>query len=133
LDIQIEKAHADRGAVPELCRMLLEQPIIIIGSWADAEGTHLRIQDFKLQGESFIPFFSDKNQFWGQLGASPFFDKGLEIDCRLVIPMLHGDELLILNPGSTAPVQLRKMDFEPFLYPLASNADGPRIDTNEHE
>jgi hypothetical protein len=118
LDSQIAKAHADRGEVPELCRMLADGSLIIIGSWTDAEGTHLRIQDFNLQGERFIPLFSDQTQFWGQLGGTPFLDKGLEIDCRALIPLLIGDEILILNPGSPSPVQLTKADFEPHIYPI---------------
>ena len=112
---QIEKAHADRNEVPELCRLLLTQSVVIIGSWADAEGNQLLIQDFRLQGQRFIPLFSDEAQFWSQLSTTPFSSKGLTLECKSFIALLHGDELLILNPGSLAPVHLMRGDFQPFL------------------
>jgi hypothetical protein len=115
LDLQIEKAHADRGEVAELCRLLAGQPVIVIGSWADAEATRLLIQDFKLQGRAFIPLFSDETHFWAELGSTPFWNKGLAVECKSLMSILHGDELLILNPGSRMPVQLCKADFEPYL------------------
>jgi len=95
--------------------MLLEGEVVIIAEWADAAGTTLRIQDFQLQGRSFIPLFSDDAQFIQQMANTPFAEKGLAIDCKELIRRLHGDELLILNPGTDQQVQFDKEDFEPFL------------------
>ena len=115
LEHLISSASADRNFVPELCRTLLTHSVIVIGSWADDQATQLLIQDFSVAGHTFIPFFSDEAQFWSQMASTPFVNKGLSVECRSFIAMLFGDELLILNPGSAATVQLSRADFEPFL------------------
>jgi hypothetical protein len=117
LATQIALAHADRNEVPELCRLLLCGSVIIVGSWVDAEGTQILIQDFRVEGQAFIPFFSDDGQFWSQLGSTPYVNKGLCIECQSFVTLLRGDEWLVLNPGSPAPVALARADFEPFLRP----------------
>ena len=107
----IKLASRDRAGIADLCRTLMAGSVIVIGQWADAGQTQLRIQDFRLQGRSFIPIFSDDGQFWEQMHATPFVNQGLSIDCPSLIRILRGDELLILNPGSGLAVQLDPDDF----------------------
>ena len=83
---------------------------LVIGSWSDAAGRSLRLQRFTAGGESFIPLFSDKDAFRQQVRGSGFERDGIAIDRDLLAATLHGDELLILDPGGPAPVRLRKRD-----------------------
>lgn len=115
LEEHIANAHANRSHVPALCELLLNRTVIIIGQWVDEEATKLRIQDFVLKGDSFIPLFSDQMQFWSQMGSTPYLNSGLEVPCRDLVERLNGDELLVLNPGTPTAVNLLKDDFEPFL------------------
>lgn len=116
MDQCIRKAHADRTNVPELCRRLLGGHVFIIATWQDPKSNQITVQDFTdPQGRSFLPFFSDETHFRAETKGSGLEDKGVSIDCNIFISMLHGQEMLLLNPGSGTPVTLRKSDFEPFL------------------
>lgn len=88
----------------------MQNEIIVIGGWDDAEGRSLRLQDFVANGEKFIPIFSDEVAFKQQVQGSGFENAGLAIDRDLLAATLHGDELLILDPGGPDPVKLRKDD-----------------------
>jgi hypothetical protein len=88
----------------------MRDQIIVIGSWEDAGGRSLRLQNFVANGESFIPIFSDETSFKQQVQGSGFEDAGLAIDRDLLVSVLHGDELLVLDPGGPSPIKLRKAD-----------------------
>ncbi|MCC7145914.1 MAG: SseB family protein [Phycisphaeraceae bacterium] len=97
--------------VSEVCRNLLNRHIMIVGHWKDERSNQLVVQNFKRDGASFIPVFSDEANFRNEIIGSGFEDDGISIDCRLFVSLLHGDEVLILNPGSHHPLELRKADF----------------------
>ena len=88
----------------------MQDEIIVIGDWDNEQSTSLRLQDFVSGGESFIPIFSDEQQFRRQVRGSGFEGKGVAIDRNLLHSLLRGDELLILNPGDSNPVRMRKAD-----------------------
>jgi hypothetical protein len=88
----------------------MRDQIIVIGSWEDADGRSLRLQNFVANGESFIPIFSDETSFKRQVQGSGFENAGLAIDRDLLVSVLHGDELLVLDPGGPSPMKLRKAD-----------------------
>jgi hypothetical protein len=88
----------------------MRDQIIVIGSWKDAGGRSLRLQSFVANGESFIPIFSDETSFRQQVQGGGFENSGIAIDRDLLASMLHGDELLVLDPGGPSPMKLRKAD-----------------------
>lgn len=88
----------------------MRDEIIVIGGWEDANSRSLRLQNFVANGESFIPIFSNEAGFKQQVQGSGFEDAGLVIERDLLVSMLHGDELLVLDPGGPNPVKLRKAD-----------------------
>jgi len=88
----------------------MRDEIIVIGGWDDDSGRSLRLQNFVANGESFIPIFSDEASFRQQVQGSGFEDAGIAIDRNLLVSVLHGDELLVLDPGGPSPVKLRKAD-----------------------
>jgi hypothetical protein len=109
------RAHADRRAVPELCRALTKGHVVVIASWQSPESSSITLQDFKKDGQSYIPIFSDEAHFREEAKGSSYERSGKSIDCKLLVSILRGDELLILNPRSGAPVELRQADFKPFI------------------
>ena len=88
----------------------MQDQIIVIGEWDDPACRTLKLQNFVADGISFIPLFSDEAAFERQVKGSGFEDDGLAIDCNLLLSMLHGDELLILNPNDPDPVKMTKAD-----------------------
>lgn len=88
----------------------MRDEIIVIGSWENNEARSIRLQDFVVEGESFIPIFSDEATFKHQVRGSGFENDGIAIDRNLLSSMLRGDELLILNPGGPDPLKLTKAD-----------------------
>jgi hypothetical protein len=97
--------------VKQACRDLMAGSVVVLGRWKDVADNQLVLQDFVRDGESFIPIFSDDEHFREETRGSQFEKMGLAIQCELFLAMLRGDEVLILNPGSTAPLRLRKADF----------------------
>lgn len=89
---------------------IMHDKVIVIGGWDDGDSRSLRLQNFVTNGESFIPIFSDETAFKQQVQGSGFESAGLEIDRDLLFSVLHGDELLVLDPGGPNPVKLRKAD-----------------------
>jgi hypothetical protein len=88
---------------------LIGKKIVIIARWPDIKGKTIVIQDFKRGEEDFIPIFSDVAHFKAEAAGSGFEHQGVEIDLRLFLSILRGDELLVLNPAS-AKLHLRKSD-----------------------
>jgi hypothetical protein len=115
LDAQIRKAHADRADVPALCRMLMGGHVVVIASWTDPDSRSIRLQDFVLDGRSFVPIFSDDAHFRRECAGSGFEDRGVSMDANLLASIIGDDLLLILNPASPTPVELRRADLLPHL------------------
>lgn len=86
--------------------------VIVIGPWEAVKEGRLTLQHFQFEGGSFIPIFSSEEDFRIQIKGSEFAASGLSVDCQLLLSVLHGDEILILDPGSASPVRLSKSDFE---------------------
>jgi hypothetical protein len=89
---------------------IMQDKVVVIGGWDDADSRSLRLQNFVANGESFIPIFSDEVAFKQQVQGSGFENAGLAIDRDLLLSVLTGDELLVLDPGCSNPVKLRKAD-----------------------
>jgi SseB protein N-terminal domain len=89
---------------------MIRDKVIVIGRWGDPRSKTITLQDFKQGNESFIPIFSDENHFREETKGSGFEDQGIGIDRDFFLSLLRGDELLILNPGSSNPVRLKKSD-----------------------
>jgi SseB protein N-terminal domain len=85
---------------------------IVIGTWESGESQAITLQDFVLNGESFIPIFSDEDTFKVETKGSEFATSGVAIDRQFLLSLLRGDELLILNPGSENPMRLRAEDLQ---------------------
>lgn len=98
-------------SIRKLCEELKRGHVVIIARLSDPKSNRIVIQDFKQGGESFIPLFSDEAHFLTETKGSGFEHEGVSINCDLLLSMLKGDELLILNPGSSNPLKLRKSDF----------------------
>jgi hypothetical protein len=88
----------------------MQNKVVVIGGWDGSDGRSLRLQNFVANGESFIPIFSDEAAFNQQVQGTGFEDAGLAIDRDLLFSVLHGDELLVLDPGGSNPMKLRKAD-----------------------
>jgi hypothetical protein len=89
---------------------MLGKRVVVIGRWSDPSSHTLELQDFVRNGETFIPLFSDEDHFDRETMGSGFESEGISIDTDFFVSLLRGDELLILNPGSTSPTRLRKSD-----------------------
>lgn len=100
---------------------LLRQGVVVIARWPDVNGHTIVLQDFKSGGEDFIPIFSDAEHFHAEMAGSGFEREGVEIDLRLLVSLLRGDELLVLNPASNK-LRLRKADLEAVLGARGQNA-----------
>ena len=85
---------------------------IVIARWKDDGDRSITLQNFLANGESFIPIFSDEDAFREQCKGSDFETQGVAIDRALLSSLLHGDELLILDPGGDNPTRLAKADLE---------------------
>jgi len=90
--------------------MLLPDEIIVIGSWSDGDEKSLRIQNFVVDGETFIPIFSDEPTFRQLTLGSGYEASGVGVDRMFLARLLRGDELLVLNPGSATSCRLRATD-----------------------
>lgn len=88
----------------------MQDQVIVIGGWNDPAARSLRLQNFVVDGESFIPIFSDEAAFDRQVRGSGFEGNGLAIDRDLLLSILSGDELLILNPGDPEPTRMTPAD-----------------------
>jgi hypothetical protein len=84
--------------------------VVIIADWESDISRHITIQDFIQDGEAFIPVFSDVERFREEAAGSGFEDKGVLIKKDFLAQLLHGDEVLILNPGSAAPRRMTSGD-----------------------
>lgn len=84
--------------------------VVVIARLSDDSSKVIALQDFVTNGESFVPIFSDIDQFRSQTKGSGFESQGVEIARNLLAAILRGDELLILNPGSDNPARLQKAD-----------------------
>jgi hypothetical protein len=89
---------------------MIGKHVFVIGRWLDPRSKTITLQNFTQGDESFIPIFSDENHFREETKGSGFEDQGIGIERDFFISLLRGDELLILNPGSSNPTRLRKSD-----------------------
>ena len=115
IEVLIRNAAADRQHVPALMRQLLSQPVYIIARLDSPRAIGMRIQDFMREGRSFIPVFSDEAHFQVETRGSGFEGQGVAMDADLFASILRGDELLVLNPGSSTPVDLDAQDLKAFV------------------
>ncbi len=88
----------------------MQDQVVVIGGWDDPESRTLRLQNFKADGQSYIPIFSDEAAFKRQVKGSGFEGDGIVIERRVLVAILRGDEVLILNPGDPDPLRLTKAD-----------------------
>jgi hypothetical protein len=93
---------------------LIGQQVVIIARWPDRNGTKIVVQDFTAAGEHFIPIFSNGARFKAEAAGSGFEHEGAEINLKLLVSILRGDELLVLNPASTK-LHFRKSDLQALL------------------
>jgi hypothetical protein len=89
---------------------VLQKIYIVIATWENRESKTITLQNFIANGESFIPIFSDEDTFKSETEGSAFANNGVAIDGKFLFSLLLGNELLILNPGSSNPVRLRASD-----------------------
>lgn len=82
----------------------------MIGGWQTSSDESVFLQDFIQDGERFFPVFSSVEIFDAEVDGSGFEDQGIIIKKDLLASILHGDELLILNPGGRHPRRLTKAD-----------------------
>ena len=115
MDALIQAAYRDAASKPELIRSLIKGHVVIIASWDSPDSRDMTIQDFVRDGEPFIPFFSDGEHFSRETAGSGFEDRGVSIDANLFASMLCGTETLVLNPGSSAPVEFAASEFKAFV------------------
>ena len=88
----------------------MKDSFVVIGSWENVDSRTLTLQDFVADGVAFIPLFTDEETFKHEARGSGFESAGILIDKDFLHSLLRGDELLILNPGSTNPLRLTKAD-----------------------
>jgi hypothetical protein len=88
----------------------MQDQLVVIGGWNDPASRTLRLQDFIIDGRSFIPIFSDEATFKRQAAGTPFEQDGLVIDRALLLSVLRDDELLILNPADPDALKMTKAD-----------------------
>lgn len=88
-------------------QLSLPHEIVIIATWADDQADEITIQDFRRDGDSFIPIFSDEESFDRDLAGTPFATSGVVIKTDLFLSMMRGGELLILDAGSPSPTEIR--------------------------
>ena len=93
---------------------LIGTRVVVIARAPDPKGNIIVFQDFVVEGEDFIPIFSDPAHFKTEAAGSGFEHEGTEIDLKLFVSVLRGDELLVLNPASTK-LHLRKSDLQALL------------------
>lgn len=108
----IKSAAASPEKRPLLLKKLMKAHVTIIASWTSVESKTITIQDFLRNGQSFIPFFSDQEHFKQETSGSGFEDKGVSIDANLFASILKGHETLILNPGSSLPIEFRASELK---------------------
>ena len=88
---------------------MTQDHVFVIGGWEDDKGHDIQLQDFIINGESFIPIFSDVATFDREAAGSGFEKKGISIDRNLLISILSDDQMLLLNPGSDS-LRMRRAD-----------------------
>src|SRR4051812_3489116 len=98
----VQNARADRARIPELFRHLAGRRLVVIGWYSDPGSDVLTLQDFKQNGQSFIPVFSDQAHFERETAGSEYEKRGLAIDCGLLASALQGNERLVLDPSTTS-------------------------------
>lgn len=91
--------------------MTLGDEVMVIARWEGPESRAITLQDFVANGHSFIPIFSDEAHFKAETVGSGFERQGVAIKRQLLASLLRGDEVLVLNPGSTNR-RLSKADIE---------------------
>ena len=107
LAVPVRPAFAEKSVTEQAS---LGQKVVIIARVGPPESRDIAIQDFTINGEKVIPIFSDEAAFKQQTQGSKLRDQGIEIDVGLLLSMLHGDEILMLNPGGPSPRRLTVND-----------------------
>ena len=97
-------------AAEEMDVQLDDDWLVIMAHWDDELDNKIYIQDFVLNGESYIPLFSGVDQFKRETFGSEFYEKGVMIKREILLEILRGDEIFILNPRSDNPIRLYAKD-----------------------
>lgn len=90
----------------------LGEYVVVIAAWSDPQSREIRLQDVVIAGENVIPIFSSEEEFRDQAKGSAFEAQGLVLPRETLYSLLRGDEILLLNPGCSHPVRLRKADLQ---------------------
>ena len=117
MDSMIAAAYSNPDKRPQLLGALMDDGIYVIASWKSPDSKQITIQDFVRDGQSFIPVFSDEDHFKTEITGSGFEEKGVWINAQLFASMLHGTELLVLNPGSKTPIDMRANELKKLVDP----------------
>ncbi len=91
---------------------IMQDKVVVIGGWDDADSRSLRLQNFVANGESFIPIFSDEVAFKQQVqnygdsafncGAPAQPAGSLPIKCTVTVIPHDGSKAKALKGGAFA-------------------------------
>lgn len=89
--------------------MSLSENVVVIARWDSPQSRVITLQDFIIDGRSVTPIFSDEATFKAEIAGSGFEAQGVTVDRAFLASLLTGEEVLLLNPGSTRR-EMRKSD-----------------------
>jgi hypothetical protein len=98
----IAEVRKDPSKKPQLARALMHGTVLMI---PDPRSPTLALLFFDQPERAFVPVFSDRKVFDEEAYGSGFEGKAIAVDARRFASLLHGDDVVILNPGHRPAIE----------------------------
>jgi len=90
----------------------LDMITIILTEKPDMNSNKMNIQDFIVDGKSFIPAFSSKEKFTQSTGGTDLGKPVIEVNPYLFLSMLSGNETVRMNPSLADDTYFKAADLK---------------------
>jgi hypothetical protein len=105
----VATVRADAAKKPLLVRALMAGNVWMI---PDPHSTSLAPLPVYQNERSFIPVFSDRRTFDQEAYGTGFEGKAIVVDAARFASLLHGDEIVILNPGHRPAIEFHASELK---------------------
>ena len=109
IELLIADVRKDASRKPLLARVLMSGKVLMI---PDPRSSSLAVLFFDQPERAFVPVFSDRKVFDEEAYGTGFEGKAIAVDATRFASLLHGDEIVILNPGHRPAVEFKAFELE---------------------
>ena len=85
--------------------------VILIAWWDNPESSSIHIQDFIMNGKSYIPVFTSTDKAKEQLKGTPYTNKLVEFKVEFLADLMTGNETIIVNPADNEDLRFTGKEF----------------------